>query len=105
MLRLLLTCLLLTLAAELAAALPAGLRGRDLALVGLVNVLTNPVVVVAHTLFPSLWVTAALEVSAVAVEALYYRRFGARISHPWRFSLCANSCSFGLGLIITLIGG
>ena len=93
--------LALTLAIEGAAALLWGLRGRDLLLCALVNLLTNPAVVLLHLLFPAPWVTAALELAAVAVEALYYRRYGEHIRRPWVFSLLANGASFGLGLLIS----
>ncbi len=92
--------LALTLLVELAVALIWGLRGRDLGLCALVNVLTNPAVVLLHSLFPAPPVTLLLEGAAVAVEALYYRRYGAHISRPWRLSLTANALSFGIGLLI-----
>lgn len=93
--------LALTLVIEGAAAALWGLRGRDLLLCALVNLLTNPAVVLLHLLFPSPWVTAVLELAAVAVEALYYRRYGERVRRPWVFSLIANGASFGLGLLIS----
>lgn len=92
--------LALTLAVEGAAAALWGLRGKDLLLCALVNLLTNPAVVLLHLLFPAPWVTAGAELAAVAAEALYYRRYGERIRRPWLFSLVANGCSFGLGLIL-----
>ena len=90
----------LTLILELALALVWGLRGRDLALCALVNVLTNPVVVLLHTLFPAGEVVLCLEAGAVLVEGAYYARYGARVPRPWLFSLCANLWSYSMGLLI-----
>ena len=101
----------LTLVLELPFALVTGKRGRDLALVCLVNVLTNPAVVLLYFLAAALtaippWVVkAVLEVAAVLVEALYYCRYGAGFRRPLLFSLGANAFSFMLGELISLIGG
>lgn len=96
-------CLGLTLAAELPVALLWGLRGRDLALCALVNLVTNPAVVWIHGAFPALWLVPVLEGGAVGVEGLLYRLRGRRIPAPLLLSLCANACSFGVGWI--LLGG
>ena len=93
----------LTLVLELGFALTWGIRRRDLALCALVNLLTNPAVVLLHLLFPWPPVTLALEGAAVAVEALYYRRYGLRIRSPWLFSLAANGLSFCLGFLLNLL--
>ena len=97
--------LALTLVLELGFALLWGAERRDLPLVALANVLTNPVVVLCHALaalfFPTalLPVTVALEAGAVLVEG---RLFAARgdICFPWGFALCANLFSFSIGLLI-----
>lgn len=98
--------LVLTLVLELTLALIWRVDRRDLPAVVLVNLLTNPVVVLCHRgaawyLSPGLLpaVTLALELGAVAAEGLVYRR-RSQISHPWAFSLCANMCSFLTGLIL-----
>lgn len=88
----------LTLLLEGAVALVWKLRKRDWLLFALANVLTNPAVVLLHAMFPGPAVTAALELSAVAVEGFCYRRLGHAIRRPWLFSLCANAFSFCLGL-------
>ncbi|MCM1193401.1 MAG: hypothetical protein NC123_11190 [Butyrivibrio sp.] len=90
--------LALTLAFEGVFALVWGLRRRDLLLLVLVNVLTNPAVVLLHALFPGRVVTAVLELGAVAVEGGCYSRLGSAVRRPWLFSLCANGFSFCLGL-------
>lgn len=82
---------------------------REILLVALVNVLTNPIVVCTYYLaykyqlgfLPVL--TAVMEVLAVVVEALIYRRFSKNITHPWWFSIGANVFSYGLGEIINHI--
>lgn len=88
----------LTLVLEGAVALIWGFRRRNLLLFVLVNVLTNPVVVLLHALFPGWGVTAALELGAVAVEGLCFARLGDGVRRPWLFSLTANAFSFFTGL-------
>ena len=96
--------LALTLAAELFVAYLWGLRGRDLLLVGLVNVLTNPAVGLCHLLWPSPLLAAGLELGAFAVEGLYYRRYGRDIPRPFLLSAAANGTSLGLGLLLSALG-
>lgn len=97
--------LLLTLVLELGFALLWGVERRDLTLVALANVLTNPVVVLCYTVAGSfvpellIPVTAVLEVGAVIVEGrLFHTRGGIRF--PWAFALCANLFSFTVGLFL-----
>ena len=97
--------LALTLVLELGFALLWGVGRRDLSLVALANVLTNPAVVLCHALaslfFPAalLPVTFALETAAILVEGwLFAGRGGIRF--PWGFSICANLFSFSVGLLI-----
>ena len=97
--------LALTLVLELGFALLWGVGRSGLPLVALANVLTNPVVVLCHTLaalfFPAalLPVTFVLEAGAVLVEGRLFAGRG-RIRSPWAFSLCANLFSFSIGLLI-----
>lgn len=97
--------LLLTLVLELGFALLWGVERRDLTLVALANVLTNPVVVLCYTvtatfasrlLIPAV---AVLEAGAVAVEGWLFQ-IRSDIRFPWAFSLCANLFSFTIGLIL-----
>lgn len=100
----------LTLILETAVALLCRLRGRDILLLILVNILTNPAVVyldmLCGTLLPGgndLW-QIPLELAAIAAEALCYARFASAIRRPWTFALVANLFSYGCGLLIqTLI--
>ncbi len=97
----------LTLVLEEGFALLCGIRHRkDLLLVCLVNIVTNPVVVLCYhvtgiyTSWSPLLVTAILEVSAFIVEGLHYKAYAVSIGHPFRFSAFANAFSFGIGLMI-----
>ena len=108
LLRSLLCSLTLTLALELGAALLLGVRARkDLLLIFLVNVLTNPPLVLTLDLvylaqgMPPWYLIAALELSAVGVEALLFRRrlLYARIS-PLLLSFLLNALSYFGGLLL-----
>ena len=96
----------LTLLIETGFALACGKRGRDLALVALANVLTNPVVVLtallcrAYTALPPAAYIAPMEALATLTEALVYRNAARDIRRPLLFSLCANALSYGLGLAL-----
>ncbi len=92
--------LLLTLAIELGFALLWGLRRRDLLLCALVNILTNPVVVLMYLLIRRPCAVAVWEGLAVAIEGWHYRRYGRQIRRPCLFSLLCNVLSFFLGLVI-----
>ena len=82
---------------------------RDFLLLVLVNLVTNPVVVLL--LYLTYWftnlnyiaVTVVLELSAVLVEGLYYKKFGQEFKRPFLFSLGANAFSYGIGLIVQLL--
>lgn len=101
--------LLLSLAAteifELIFAFTFGVRSRrDFALVLLVNLLTNPAVVLTYSilmrrqLVDPISATILLELLAIAVEAICYKLSGDKISHPVLFSAGANFFSFAMGM-------
>ena len=99
--------LFLTLIFEVGFFLLTGKRNkRDLLLVCLVNVLTNPVAVlfywlaVLYTEWNSVIVKIALEFCAITVEGYYYKNYGEEFRHPFAFSIVANVFSFGIGLFI-----
>ena len=107
MLTVLAVSLALTLVLEEAFALVWGLRGRrELGTVALVNVLTNPpVVLLYHTAVGLLgWnaavVTLVLETAAVLVEWRYYRLCSEQLRRPLLFALLANAFSYGAGQLI-----
>lgn len=104
--------LIVTLAVELAAAFLLGVRfWKGMALVFLVNTLTNPPAVLLYWLsrlyLPEVSGMAAqmiIEIAVVAAEALVYCRFvqvaGWRIKRPVLLSVIANVCSWTLGLLL-----
>ena len=79
---------------------------KEIALVILVNVLTNPIVVftvyMMYIYLPDAVrpVTAVMEILAVVTEALIYQKYSRNIRRPWLFSLFANAFSYGVGLLI-----
>ena len=102
--------LALTLVLEELFALLWGLRGRrELTVVALVNVLTNPPVVFLHHSAVGLlgWnaavVTAVLETAAVLVEWRCYRLCSQQLRRPFLFALLANALSYGTGCVINLL--
>ncbi len=102
--------LLLTLALEAGFFFLAGKRStKDLLLLVLVNVLTNPVVVLTfllvttYTHINSFAVLAVLEAGAVLVEGGYYKRYATSIRRPFLFSLAANAFSVCIGQLIQYV--
>lgn len=97
----------LTLLLELPVAYCWGLRSRhDLTVAVLVNVLTNPAVVLLNGLLSATpwWaVQLPLEAAAIAVEGFCYRHCGENIRRPYLLSLCANCISYGAGLALNVI--
>lgn len=99
-------CLLLTVAAEGLLSLAFRVRtGKEQAIILLANVLTNPLVVSLSyaaafflgtgAYYPAM---AVLEVAAVTVEALLYRKMLPAQRHPFWLSLGLNAGSFLAGL-------
>ena len=102
--------LALTLALEPAFFLLAGKRGgKDMMLVVMVNVLTNPAVVLiywmmaAYTDWYAVFIVLPLEASAVLVEGHYYKKYGKAFKRPYIFSLAANAFSYGAGALLQLL--
>ena len=103
--------LLLTLAVELAAAVLFGFRRRDLLFVGLVNVLTNPLLNVTSFLTgfffgtrARICVVIALEIAVVAAEGLIYlKTLEKRRPHPLLLSLLLNALSYSAGLAVNAL--
>jgi hypothetical protein len=100
----------LTLALELAFALIFRVRQkRDLLLVCLVNIITNPVVVFLYYLASyagdtvQMLVLIVLEVLAAVSEALFYKTYGEKIRHPVLFAAGANAFSFFIGKAINML--
>ena len=97
----------LTLLLEVPVAYCWGLRSRhDLTVAVLVNVLTNPAVVLLNGLLSAApwWaVQLPLEAATIAVEGFCYRHCGENIRRPYLLSLCANCISYGAGLVLNAI--
>lgn len=102
--------LALTLALETVFYLLFGKRNKkDLLLVALVNILTNPAVVLIYWLavlragWNSVIVTIPLEALAILTEGYYYKKYSADFKRPYLFSLAANVFSYGTGVLIQII--
>ena len=97
--------LLLTLLLEgLFAFFIGGIRSpRGLILTVLVNMLTNPPVVLTYTLFPSLPMKLSLEVAAVLIEGFVYKKCSDEINRPFLYALCINAFSFLTGELINRV--
>ena len=97
----------LTLLLEVPVAYCWGLRSRhDLTVAVLVNVLTNPAVVLLNGLLSAApwWaVQLPLEAAAIAVEGFCYHHCGEDVRRPYLLSLCANCISYGAGLALNAI--
>lgn len=100
---------LLTLLLEELFALAWGVRKKkELLLVGAVNLMTNPAVVLLHMLFADrlgayrLVFVAALELCAIAAEAYCYKSFSA-VRRPVLFAVSANAFSYFSGVALQLV--
>jgi len=99
--------LALTIGFEAGFFLLIGKRNKkDLLLLLLVNILTNPIVVLLYWLAASFtdWniyiVLIPLELFAVVTEGYYYKKYGQSFRRPFLFSLAANAFSFGIGWLL-----
>lgn len=67
-----------------------------------VNLITNPTVVILYHWakyyqLPIIWVVIVLEIAAIIFEGYFYKDY---YKKPWRFALCVNALSFGIGLLL-----
>ena len=82
---------------------------KDLLLLIMVNVLTNPIVVLLYWLaalytnWNGTLIKIPLEIFAVLTEWFYYRKYGQDFKRPFFFSLAANAFSFTAGLLLQLL--
>ena len=97
----------LTLALEIGFFFVMGKRNlRDMRLVLLANILTNPPMVLLYwlvayyTSWPPVAVIIPLEVLAVLVEGYYYSKYGREFCRPYLFSAAANAFSFVAGALL-----
>jgi len=99
-----------TVVLELLLCVLMGYRSRRIVLmVVLVNILTNPPVVLCYYIlsivrgFPEVPVIMVLELAAVLVEWLCYKYRAGEIKRPFLFSLGLNCFSYFTGLLIQFI--
>ena len=103
---LLVVSLALTLMLERLFASLWGVEKRDVPLVYMVNVITNPIVVfLDFAILPSLPIASSLtililEVIVVCVEGQMYATRANAIHFPRLFALCANLFSYTSGLLL-----
>ena len=108
----LIRCLLLTIIIELIVALILGIRNKkDIINVILVNVITNPVVVMSQTLLYIKFGSniemigiIILEILVVLVEGLIYKKVLDYMKiNPLVLSLLLNASSFFIGELINML--
>ena len=79
---------------------------KDLVLVVMVNIITNPVVVLTfwivsfYTEWNMIIVTIILEAMAVLTEGYYYKTYGQAFCRPYVFSIAANTFSYSIGFVL-----
>ena len=102
--------LFLTLVLELCTGYLCGIRGKkDFVLLALVNILTNPFVVMSYYLvihyshMNRLAIVGILELGAILTEGYYFRTYGRTFTHPMLFALCANLFSFSIGQLLNIL--
>ncbi|MDO4543043.1 MAG: hypothetical protein Q4C01_00705 [Clostridia bacterium] len=95
----------LTLVLELAYAWFCKVRGKDLLLITLVNLITNPVAVLITLLFRNkvAWIELPIEVGVVFLEFALLKGFAKKVERPFWLSLGMNCFSYGAGLIVSII--
>ena len=92
----------LTLVFELAFSLVWGLRKKQLLLVILMNILTNPAVNLLYALsyqigWNRIWIILSLELAAFITEGFCCRGM---IQRPWLFALLVNGFSYSMGELL-----
>ena len=101
-------CLILTLVIEIFMAFILRIKGKDLIIVGLVNLLTNPLLVSITTSIDFLYgskikliVIIILEIIVLLIEGYIYKKnLTSKKINPYLLSLLLNLASYGAGLII-----
>lgn len=104
--RFLILSLVLTLVLELFYAWIWGVRGKDFLVILLMNLLTNPRVVMwynDHRELGLLIHTVLPELVAVITEILILKWFAKDIRKPVLLGICINTFSFFAGLIYVMI--
>ena len=104
----LLISLSLTIIFETVLALLWGVRQkRDILLIVLANIVTNPVAVTLYYFFCKYlglrFMVVLIELGVVIIEALIYEHRASDIKKCLWFSAAANIASYGLGYILNVI--
>ena len=114
MIKSLLISLILTIIIELIVAILLKIRSqKDIMLVILVNICTNPVVVYIVNLSLLLQskilhisILAILEIFAFLVEGRLYKNYlENKTIKPYKLSLCTNLTSFSFGIFLNIVMG
>lgn len=99
------TALLLTLLFELSYAWVWGLRKKQLVMVILMNLMTNPAANALYSYavtvlsFPSAAIALPLEAAAMIAEGLCCRNY---IKKPWLFVITCNVFSYAAGMLLQI---
>ena len=96
----------MTLALESGYAWLWGVKGTDFLIIILMNILTNPLVVLWHYTFLDLgiWVNTVLpELIAVIAEVLLLAHFVRSVTKPVALGICINLFSYFVGFMINLL--
>jgi hypothetical protein len=82
---------------------------KNILLIILVNILTNPIVVLTYFLtqlytgWNVVYVLIIMESAAVITEWFFYKTRGMGFRKPFLFSIAANGFSYGVGFLIQII--
>lgn len=91
----------ITLVVEIPIALLFCADRKDILLVLLLNILTNPAVVLISMLTGNgLMVQIILEIIVVLVEGCYYKKYSTSMKYVFLCSMCCNAASYGMGILI-----
>jgi len=105
----LLISLIATIALEALVFYASGKHDRkDLLLLVMVNIVTNPAVVLLYWFASDAGLnlaltTLVLEAGAIITEGCYYKRYGRHFPRPFRFSIVANVFSYSIGFLAQLL--
>ena len=102
--------LALTIVLETIFFFVSGKRDKmDFLLLVLVNVLTNPVVVLiywlcaVYTSWNAYLIQIPLEISAVLVEGFCFYKYGREFKRPYLFAIAVNAFSYFAGILLRLL--
>lgn len=112
LIRLLLLSLGFTLGIELFVSVCYGIRNKkELLLIALVNVITNPIAVLLYywwvviTATNNILIQIPLEFMIIVVEAKLFKKYAIQIRKPVSFSVLINLISFSIGIVMHLMFG